>query len=599
MYRVVFLWRTLSCYLFLREKISQVKNSKEKAEGQRRRVTLRIIEELKTEIKEVLMNGLESAKAAGLIQYTKVPEYIIEIPREKTHGDFAANVAMLMAKEAKMPPRKIGELLVAQMEILGSNIERVEIAGPGFINFFLKKDWLYRVPKIIFQMGDQYGSVPLGGGEKVQVEFVSANPTGLLHMGNARGAAIGDSLANLLQFAGYEVTREFYVNDAGNQIHLFGRSLDARYREALGETIEFPEDGYHGEDIALSAKRYLEQYGDALLKEEEEVRCKTLADFALKEKLSHIESTLKSFGVEYDVWFSERSLYENGKIKDTIDCLIKEGQAYEKEGAVWLKAPEGSEEKDEVLIRSNGLPTYFAADIAYHRDKFQRGFDRVINIWGADHHGHVARMKRAVSLFGTDPDRLIVILMQLVRLMRGEEIVRMSKRAGTYLTLEELLEEVGYDAARYFFVMRNPDSQMDFDLELAKSKTSENPVFYVQYAHARICSILRQAKSLGYSLPDPLSLDYSVLEDDSELALLAKLADLPEEVANSALTLEPHRLTVYLHDLAAAFHLFYTNCRVNTPEEELRNPRLALAKATALTIKNVLTLLGVSAPEEM
>ncbi len=560
---------------------------------------MRIIEEMKKQIGRALLDGLERAKAAGLLNYIRVPDYIIEIPREKSHGDFAVNLAMLMAKEAKMAPKKIGEILVAKMDFTGTDIERVEIAGPGFINFFLTKDWLYRVPGIIFEMGGQYGSVSIGGGEKVQVEFVSANPTGLLHMGNARGAAIGDSLANLLQFAGYEVTREFYVNDAGNQIHLFGKSLDVRYREALGETVDFPEDGYHGEDIAESARRYLEVFGDSLRKEPEEVRGKTLSDFALKEKLRHIEATLQSFGVEYDVWFTEHSLYETGKIKDTVESLIKEGQAYEKEGAVWLVAPEGSDEKDEVLVRSNGLPTYFAADIAYHRDKFQRGFARVINIWGADHHGHVARMKRAVSLFGYDPDRLIVILMQLVRLMRGEEIVRMSKRAGTYLTLEELLDEVGYDAARYFFVMRNPDSQMDFDLELAKSKTSDNPVFYVQYAHARICSILRQAKALGYAMPDPMTIDYTVLKEDSELALLVKLADLPEEVANSAITLEPHRLTVYLHDLAAAFHLFYANCRVNTPEEELRDPRLALAKATAMTIKNVLTLLGVSAPEEM
>lgn len=367
----------------------------------------------------------------------------------------------------------------------------------------------------------------------------------------------------------------------------------------MGEEIDFPEDGYHGEDIIYSARHYWEQYGDALRREPDEVREKTLADFALKEKLENIETTLKGFGVIYDVWFSEGSLYQTGKIKETVDILLAAGHAYEKEGAVWLKAAPGSGEKDEVLIRSNGLPTYFAADIAYHRDKFQRGFSRIINIWGADHHGHVARMKRAVSLFGYDPDCLTVILMQLVRLMRGDEIVRMSKRAGTYLTLEELLEEVGYDAARYFFVMRNPDSRMDFDLELAKSKTSDNPVFYVQYAHARICSILRQAEALGYQMPDPLDIDYSALREEAELALLAKLADLPEEVAVSAAVLEPHRLTVYLHDLAAAFHFFYTNCRVNTPEEALRNPRLALAKATAQSIKNVLTLLGVSAPEEM
>ncbi len=552
---------------------------------------MRIIEEIKQQIAQALRAALETAKAKGLLQCQRVPEFIIEIPREKSHGDFAANLALVLAKEAKMPPRKVGEILLAQLDIAGGDVDRVEIAGPGFLNFYLRPDWLYRIPKIIFSLGDRYGSVSIGNGLKVQVEFVSANPTGLLHMGNARGGAIGDSLANLLAFAGYDVSREFYVNDAGNQIQLFGKSLDARYREALGETVAFPADGYHGADIADSARLYIAAYGDALLAEEAEVRERTLAEFALKDKISRIEKTLKDYGIVYDVWFSEASLYTDGKIKETVDWLLKAGHAYEREGAVWLKAPADSEEKDEVLVRSNGLPTYFAADIAYHRDKFQRGFDRVINIWGADHHGHVARMKRAVSLFGYDPDRLTVILMQLVHLMRGDEAVRMSKRAGTYLTLEELMAEVGYDAARYFFVMRNPDSQMEFDLELAKSKTAENPVFYVQYAHARICSILRQAKALGYGLPaDPAALDYTVLREETELALLAKLADLPEEVANAALALEPHRLTVYVQELAAAFHLFYTHCRVNTEDAALRAPRLALSQAVAQAIRNVLAL---------
>lgn len=573
---------------------------------------MRPIVNIKNDIAERLKTALTLAKTGGELSFDTIADFVVEIPRDQSHGDFAANIAMVMAKHAHMAPRKIAEIILTHLDPEDSFIERTEIAGAGFINFFLKKDWLFAIPTLVHEMGDRYGAVTVGDGEKVQVEFVSANPTGLLHMGNARGGAIGDSLGNLLAFAGYDVEKEFYINDTGNQIRLLGKSLDARFRELLGEDVVFPEDGYHGEDVKTTAAHYIAENGDALRNEEEAKREETLAGYALKEKLSDMKRVLGLYGVHFDVWFSERSLHASGKVMAAMNELKEQGIAYEKDGSLWLKAEhcgEGRqskagervnlEEKDDVLIRANGVPTYFAADIAYHKDKFDRGFDKVINIWGADHHGHVARMKRAISFFGYDPDQLTVILMQLVKLYQGGELVRMSKRSGQYITLEDLIEEVGYDAARYFFVMRNPDSAMDFDLDLAKSKSADNPVFYVQYAHARICSILRQAEAKGYALPDFKAVDYSVLTEEQELALLKKLADLPEEIATAAEALEPHRLCAYLNDLAASFHSFYNHCRVITEEEGLRNARLGLARATARAIKNVLTILGVNAPTEM
>ena len=572
---------------------------------------MRPIIDIKNDIAERLKAALTLAKSGGELSFEEIPGFVIEIPRDQNYGDFAANIAMVMAKQAHMAPRKIAEILLIHLDTEGTFIDRTEIAGAGFINFFLKKDWLFAVPKLVHTMGDRYGSVELGKGKKVQVEFVSANPTGLLHMGNARGGAIGDSLGNLLAFAGYDVEKEYYINDAGNQIRLLGVSLDARFRELLGEDVVFPEDGYHGEDIKATVKRYIEEKGTDLRNQPEEERIEILSDYALKEKLADMKRVLELYGVHFDVWFSERTLHDSGKVMAAMEDLKNRGIAYEKDGSLLLKAEhsggkqskEGErvnlEDKDDVLIRSNGVPTYFAADIAYHKDKFDRGFDRVIDIWGADHHGHVARMKRAISFYGNDPDQLTVILMQLVKLYQNGELVRMSKRSGQYVTLEDLIEEVGYDAARYFFVMRNPDSPMDFDLDLAKSKSSDNPVFYVQYAHARICSILRQAEAQGYALPDFAAVDYSLLTEEQELALMKKLADLPEEIAAAAELLEPHRLCVYLHDLASSFHGFYNHCRVNCEEEPLRNARLGLCKATATALKNVLTILGVHAPTEM
>ena len=558
-----------------------------------------IVKNIENQIKESLEKAAHKAKEAGELNFTTLPEYVLEVPREKAHGDFAANMAMLLAKEAKMPPRKIAEIIVSNFDSAGTWVEKIEVAGPGFINFYLDNSWVYSVLPVILDQGDDYGRSDFGKGKKVQVEFVSANPTGLLHMGNARGAALGDSLASVLDAAGFDVSREFYINDAGNQIEKFARSLEARYLQLLGEDVPFPEDGYHGQDIIDTMQALIDRQGDKYKGMDGELRRELLVKYALEEKISGIRKTLEDFGVHYDVWFSEQTLHDSGEVADVVEKLKKDGHIYEKEGALWFNTTQFGDEKDEVVVRSNGVPTYFAADIAYHRNKFRRGFERVINIWGADHHGHVARMKGAVKALGYDPEQLTVILMQLVRLFQGGEILRMSKRTGTYVTLNELMEEIGRDAARYFFVMRSPDSQMDFDLDLAKSQSADNPVFYVQYAHARICSILRQAEEMGYHLPEVSQSDFRVLTDPSEMMLMRKMADLPDEIVSAARNLAPHRMTSFAHDLASLFHVFYTNCRVLTDEPEVRNARLLLTKATGICIKNVLNLIGVSAPERM
>ena len=451
------------------------------------------------------------------------------------------------------------------------------------------------MPQVIKE-DERYGCSDLGQGKRIQVEFVSANPTGLLHMGNARGAALGDSLCNVLTAAGYEVTREFYINDAGNQIENFGKSLEARYLQLLGQEADFPEEGYHGEDIIETVKNIIAEEGDKYLQVETELRREFLIQKALEEKINNIKRDLARFGVEYDVWFSEQSLHDSGAITQTIQELQHKGLVYEKEGALWFRTTELGEEKDEVIVRSNGLATYFAADIAYHKNKFERGFEKVINIWGADHHGHVARMKGAMEALGYDPDNLQVILMQLVRLFRGGEIVRMSKRSGQYITLSELIDEVGRDAARFFFVMRSPDSHLEFDLDLAKKESADNPVYYVQYAHARINSILLASPE---KLAQPEDVDFTLLKEEAELALIRKIAEFPDEIEGVALSYEPHHLTRYAHELASLFHSFYNSCRVLTDEQDLRRARLYLVNAARITLRNVLLLLGVSAPEKM
>lgn len=557
-----------------------------------------LVEQVTEQVRKEIEQGILQAKADGRFDFAEMPAFIVEVPKDKSHGDFATNAAMLLTKQAKMKPRDIAQAIVGSLNQDSKLIEKVEIAGPGFINFYLSQNWLYDILPMVEAQDAAYGSVDIGKGEKVQVEFVSANPTGLLHMGNARGGALGDSLANLLKMAGYDVTKEFYINDAGNQIVNLGLSLEARYRQLLGESdCEIPENGYHGQDIIDTAQRIVDAVGDSYLALPEAERQEKMIATALEEKITAIKSGLQEFGVEYDVWFSETTLHESGAIKDVVDLLTQKGMTYEKDGAIWLKTTDFGEEKDEVLIRSNGIPTYFAADIAYHKNKFDRGFKRVINIWGADHHGHVARMKGAMNAIGYNGDDLTILLMQLVRLYQNGEVVRMSKRTGQYVTLQELIEDVGKDAARYFFIMRNPDSHLDFDLDLAKQQSSDNPVYYVQYAHARINSIL---KATGKAVPKAADCDLTLLKDEAELELIRKIANLPTEIAYAAEQLEPYRMARYATELATLFHSFYNSCRViNENDEALTNARLVLVNAARITLRNVLTMLGVSAPERM
>lgn len=558
-----------------------------------------IVQSIANRIKEALAQAAEAAKEVGEISFGALPDFVLEVPREKNHGDFATNLAMLLTREAKKAPRQIADSIVKYFNKEGTWVKDIAIAGPGFINFRLDSRWLYKVIPQVLEEGQAYGTSNVGQGKKVQVEFVSANPTGLLHMGNARGAALGDTIASLLSAAGFDVTREYYINDAGNQIENFGLSLEARYLQALGQDVPFPDEGYHGEDLIATVQGFIKEHGEKYLESDPQERREVLVQYALNEKLSHIRNVLAEFGVNYDVWFSEKSLHDSGAVARVIEELRSKGYIYEKDGALWFKTTEFGDEKDEVVVRANGVPTYFAADIAYHLNKFERGFEWVINLWGADHHGHVARMKGAVKALGYNPDQLDVVLMQLVRLFSGGELVRMSKRTGQYVTLSELMEEVGRDAARYFFVMRSADSHLDFDLDLAKSQSAENPVFYVQYAHARICSILRQAKEAGVTVPALGEANPELLQDPSELELLRKIADFPGLIAGAAVALEPHRLTRYAHELAGLFHSFYTNCRVLNIEPELSAARMQLVEATRITLNNLLNLIGVSAPERM
>ncbi|MGI6413546.1 MAG: arginine--tRNA ligase [Syntrophomonadaceae bacterium] len=557
------------------------------------------IQEIKVYLKKVITDSLHQAVEAGKINCTNIPDFIIEVPREKEHGDFACNVAMILAREARMSPKKIADILTEPI-VVGQDktIARLEVAGPGFINIFLNNQWLYEIPYIVQKLGSQYGSSPPQNC-KVQVEFVSANPTGNLHMGNARGGAIGDTLANILQKAGYTVEREYYINDAGNQIELYGESLDARYLQSQGIKVDIPEQGYAGQDVIDTVKSIVSKYGEIFAKSTPDERKSLITTYALKEKLEYIKETLERFGIKYDNWFSEKTLHLTGKIEDVISRLKDHGYVYENEGAWWFKSTLFGDEKDEVVIRANGLPTYFAADIAYHRDKFERGFDQVINIWGADHHGHIARMKGAIEALGYDPDKLDVVLMQLVRLYRKGELVRMSKRTGTTVSLDELIDEVGKDAARFFFVLRSPDSHLDFDLELAKEKSQDNPVYYVQYAHARICSIFRQAGLTGIDNERLLTINTSLLTEKEELALMRKIADFPEEIRLGAKSMAPHRIAHYVLDLAALFHTYYNRHRVLNEDPDLQNARLLLMSATRITIKNALDIIGVNAPEHM
>ena len=560
-----------------------------------------VMENLQNNIKKSIQDGLLKAKEEGKLSFDEIPEFILEVPREKTHGDFASNIAMQMAKQAKKAPRVIAQSIVDHMDTEGTYINHIEIAGPGFINFKLDQSWLYEVLNDIGQKKESYGHSPMGQGKKINVEFVSANPTGPMHMGNARGGALGDSLAALLKAAGYEVTKEFYINDAGNQIERFGESLEARYLQLLGHKAQIPEGGYQGEDITEHMRNFIEIEGERYLNVDPETRRTVFVDYALKKNIDRLQKDLGDYGIHYDVWFSEKNqLHKTGAVKEVIELLKEKGHTYEKDGALWFKSSEFGGEKDEVLIRNNGIPTYFAADIAYHRDKLEkRNFDLAINIWGADHHGHIARLKGALEAIGIDPEKLEVIIIQLVRLYRNGEIARMSKRSGKAITLSDLVEEVGKDAARFFFNLRSAGSHLYFDLDLAVKQSNENPVFYVQYAHARICSILRQMEKEGITLDIIQTANPSLLKEEQELDLIRRLADLPQEIEIAAHNLDPSRITHYVLDVASLFHSFYNACRVRVEDEELMKARLLLILCTRQVLANVLKLLGIDAPERM
>lgn len=561
-----------------------------------------IIENIRQQIRDIVEKALKTSILDGELPETGVNDITVESPKEKEHGEFSTNIAMQLAKQVRKAPRQTAEIIMKNMNFDDTYVSRTECAGPGFINFYLKDEWLYDALGLVSKEDSNYGRINIGKGSKVMVEFVSANPTGPLHMGNARGGALGDCIASVLEAAGYDVTREFYVNDAGNQIEKFGISLEARYIQLLkGEdAVRFPEDGYQGEDIKDHVRDYIEQYGDKLLEIGSEDRRRELVEFALPRNIERIRSGLETYGIKYDVWFSEQSLYDSGELRDTLEYLREKGYTVEKEGAEWFKATDFGVEKDEVIVRNNGLPTYFASDIAYHRNKFfKRGFDRVINLLGADHHGHVARMKAAVSAIGVDPDKLDIVLFQLVRLFKNGEVARMSKRTGRAISLTDLLEEVGRDAARFIFNTKASGNHLDFDMDLAVQQSNDNPVFYVQYAHARICSMLKLIEGEGATVPSPEEVNLKLLETSEEKELIRKLAGYPDEIRISAQTLEPSRLTRYVTDVASLFHSFYNACRVKGEEEDLMKARLLLVDCTRIVIRNVLEILNISAPERM
>jgi arginyl-tRNA synthetase len=536
---------------------------------------------------------------AGIVSPEEVPDIVLEVPRDKAHGDLATNAAMQLTKIAKRNPRQIAEAIIEHLDTGRASIEKAEIAGPGFINFTLSKNYLYPIISLVAEQGDDYGRINVGQGQKVEIEFVSANPTGSLHLGHARGAAVGDALCNVLDYAGYQVTREYYINDAGNQVANLCKSIEARYLQELGQEAEMPEDGYHGGDIKGFAKELVAEKGNTLLEMSPGERAAFFRTYGLNKELDKIKRDLGLFRVNFDIWFSETSLYENGEVLRSLDELRDRGEVYDHEGATWLQTTKYGDDKDRVLIKNDGTYTYLTPDIAYHNDKYGRGYDKMFNIWGADHHGYIPRMKAAMSALGNDPDKLVVLIAQMVSLFQNGEKVKMSKRTGKAVTMEDLMEEVGIDAIRYFFTMRSMDSHLDFDMDLAISTSNENPVFYVQYAHARICSIFRQAEEQGITIPDYAEIDYSKLTAVHEYDLLRKIGELPAEITVAAESYAPHRLIRYVYELAAMFHSYYKAERVITEDAVQTVARLALLGATRTTIANVLRLVAVSAPDRM
>ncbi len=560
-----------------------------------------LIEKAKHEIKEIIENAAAKAQAENALPAGEMQKFVVEVPSDTTHGDFASNVAMANAKTFRLPPRKIAEVIVQNFNLENTYFEKAEIAGPGFINFFLKDSWFSDVIKSACEEGADYGKSDFGNGKKVMVEFVSANPTGPMHMGNARGGAIGDVLAEAMNWAGYKVQREFYINDAGNQIAKFGISLEARYLQIYkGDEIEFPEDGYHGDDIKERAQGFADIHGDKFVNVSEEERRKALVDYALPLNIAKLKTDLSAYRIEFDEWFPESTLHASGAVMAVVDLMREKGYAYEKDGAVWYAATKFGAEKDEVLVRANGFPTYFAADIAYHYNKFAiRGFDKCIDVWGADHHGHVARLKGALNATGVDGNNLDIVLMQLVNLIQDGVPVKMSKRSGKAIQLADLIEEIPIDAARFFFTMREANSTLDFDLDLAVEESSKNPVYYVQYAHARICSILNNLKAEGINTDNISQVDSKLLTTPEEKELIRIIAAMPDEIISVAKTYDTAALPHYVMDVATAFHKFYGACKVRTEDEKLMNARIALCNAARNVIKNILTMLKVSAPEKM
>lgn len=576
------------------------------------------IELAEKQVRDAITTACQAAIAKGLLPDAQLPAFIVEEPKDHTHGDLASNAAMLGARAFHLPPRKIAECIVEQIDLTNTYFEKIEVAGAGFINFFFSPSFYGDAVSEILTKEDAYGRSNTGEGKKVMIEFVSANPTGPMHMGNARGGALGDCLASVMDAAGFDVWREFYVNDAGNQIEKFALSLDIRYLQLFKgeEEVVLPEDAYHGNDIVEHAKGFAALHGDSYVNMDERVRRDALVKYALPLNLEKMHKDLEKYRIVYDLWFLESQLHENGDIKDIVNILTEKGLTYEQEGAIWYKnkevltkkllaAGKTQEEidklelKDDVLIRANGNPTYFAADIAYHRNKFLRGFDTCINVWGADHHGHIARMKGAMDSVGIDGERLEILLVQLVRLMQDGKVTKMSKRSGKAIQLADLLDEVPADAARFFFNLNTASSSMDFDLDLAVEESSQNPVYYVQYAHARICSIFRKLETEGVTLENPKNINLSILTSEEEKELIRFLSGYTAEIATAALTRDPTKITRYSMEVATLFHKFYNSCRVLCDDKDLMQARLALCKATKITLKNSLTLLKVSVPESM
>ena len=573
------------------------------------------------DIKDILAAAIKAAaqKAidSGSLKPGVLPEVMLEVPPQKEFGDFATNFAMQSARSLHCAPRQIAQAVVDNLDC--ASVERMEIAGPGFINFYLKQNWTSDLLSSIIAAGEDYGNLPANDFGRGQVEYVSANPTGPLHIGHARGAAVGSAMVNLLRAAGYDVESEYYINDAGNQMNNLAASVNARYLQLLKledmggvpadltvkqldempTGIPFPENGYHGYDIIETAQRIIRIYGKEFVALDEKERLAKFLEIAYKEKLAGLKEDLEAFGVTFDVWFSEKSLHEANKIHEAVDFLKERGYIYEQGGALWLKSTEQGDDKDRVVIRDNGVPTYFAADIAYHRNKFERGFARVINLWGADHHGYIARVKAAVNALGFDANNLEIMLLQMVRLYRNGDIVKLSKRTGETITLRELMDEVGTDAARYFFCMRSLDSQLDFDMTLATEKSNENPVYYIQYAHARISSIARQLAEAGIEAVPTSELKLDTLVAPEELALIKKMGEYPELLARAARERAVHSVATYAYELAGLFHSFYNQCRILGVDKDVQQARIALVKAVGHTIRHALGILGVSAPERM